>query len=48
MIGRGDASKAAEKLDWIPKYKMDEVVQMMVQAVAEAERERLGMEVAFG
>jgi GDPmannose 4,6-dehydratase len=35
MIGRGDASKAAEKLGWIPKYKMDEVVQMMVQAVAE-------------
>jgi GDPmannose 4,6-dehydratase len=37
MIGRGDASKAAEKLGWKPKYKMAEVVQMMVQAVAEAE-----------
>jgi GDPmannose 4,6-dehydratase len=23
MIGRGDASKAAEKLGWKPKYKMD-------------------------
>ena len=37
MIGRGDASKAAERLDWKPKYKMDEVVRMMVQAVAEAD-----------
>ena len=36
MIGRGDASKAAEKLAWKPKYKMAEVVRMMVQAVAEA------------
>ena len=35
MIGRGDASKAAEKLGWKPKYKMDEVVRMMVQATAE-------------
>ncbi|MBV8141488.1 MAG: GDP-mannose 4,6-dehydratase [Verrucomicrobia bacterium] len=37
MIGRGDASKAAEKLGWKPKYKMAEVVQMMVQAAAEAD-----------
>jgi GDPmannose 4,6-dehydratase len=36
MIGRGDASKAAEKLGWKPKYKMDEVVRMMVQAAAGA------------
>jgi GDPmannose 4,6-dehydratase len=37
MIGRGDASKAAEKLGWKPKYKMDEVVRMMVQATAEVD-----------
>jgi len=37
MIGRGDASKAAEKLGWKPKYKMAEVVRMMVQAVTEAD-----------
>ena len=37
MIGRGDASKAAEKLGWKPKYKMDEVVRMMVKATAEAD-----------
>ena len=36
MIGRGDASKAAEKLGWKAKYKMAEVVRMMVQAAAEA------------
>jgi len=35
MIGRGDASKAAEKLAWKPKYKMAEVVRMMVQAAIE-------------
>jgi GDPmannose 4,6-dehydratase len=37
MVGRGDASRAAEKLGWIPKYKMDQVVRMMVQAAAEAD-----------
>ena len=37
MVGQGDASKAAEKLGWKPKYKMDEVVRMMVQAAIEAE-----------
>jgi GDPmannose 4,6-dehydratase len=36
MVSRGDASKAAEKLGWKPKYKMAEVVQMMVQAAKEA------------
>ena len=36
MIGRGDASKAAEKLGWKAKHKMAEVVRMMVQAAAEA------------
>jgi GDPmannose 4,6-dehydratase len=35
MIGRGDASKAAERLGWKPKYKMAEVVRMMVQAATE-------------
>src|SRR5271157_2569448 len=35
MVGQGDASKAAEKLGWKPKYKMDEVVRMMVQAAIE-------------
>ena len=35
MIGRGDASKAAKKLGWQPKYKMDAVARMMVQAVTE-------------
>jgi GDPmannose 4,6-dehydratase len=36
MIGRGDASKASEILGWKAKYKMAEVVQMMVQAAVEA------------
>ena len=36
MVGGGDASKAAEKLGWKPKYKMDQVVRMMVQAAIEA------------
>ena len=36
MIGKGDASKASEKLGWRAKYKMAEVVQMMVQAAKEA------------
>jgi GDPmannose 4,6-dehydratase len=35
MIGRGDASKAARKLGWRPKYKMDAVVRMMVKAAQE-------------
>ncbi len=35
MVGRGDASKAAEKLNWKPKYKMAEVVRMMVEAARE-------------
>jgi GDPmannose 4,6-dehydratase len=35
MIGRGDASKAARKLGWKPKYKMDAVARMMVEAVGE-------------
>jgi GDPmannose 4,6-dehydratase len=35
MIGRGDASKAADKLGWQPKYKMDDVVRMMAQAASE-------------
>jgi GDP-D-mannose dehydratase len=35
MIGRGDASKASVKLGWKPKFKMTEVVQMMVQAAKE-------------
>src|ERR1700736_900230 len=38
MIGRGDASKAADKLGWKPKYKMDDVVRMMVQAASEADK----------
>jgi GDPmannose 4,6-dehydratase len=37
MVGQGDASKAAEKLGWKPKYKMAEVVRMMVQAAIEAD-----------
>jgi GDPmannose 4,6-dehydratase len=37
MVGRGDASRAGEKLGWIPKYKMDQVVRMMVQGAAEAD-----------
>ena len=37
MVGQGDASKAAEKLGWKPKYKMDEVVRMMVQAAIETD-----------
>jgi GDPmannose 4,6-dehydratase len=35
MIGRGDASKAADKLHWQPKFKMTEVVRMMVEAAIE-------------
>ncbi|MEA3148229.1 MAG: GDPmannose 4,6-dehydratase [Verrucomicrobiota bacterium] len=37
MIGKGDASKAGEKLGWRAKYKMAEVVRMMVQAAKEAD-----------
>jgi GDPmannose 4,6-dehydratase len=37
MIGRGDASRAAAQLGWKPKYKMDEVVRMMVQAAAKVD-----------
>lgn len=36
MIGKGNASKASEKLGWRAKYKMAEVVRMMVQAAKEA------------
>jgi GDPmannose 4,6-dehydratase len=36
MIGKGDASKAGEKLGWRAKYQMAEVVRMMVQAAKEA------------
>jgi GDPmannose 4,6-dehydratase len=32
MVGRGDASKAAQILGWLPKYHMEEVVRMMVDA----------------
>jgi GDPmannose 4,6-dehydratase len=32
MIGRGDASKAERVLGWRPKYQMEEVVKMMVDA----------------
>jgi GDPmannose 4,6-dehydratase len=32
MTGRGDASKAAQKLGWAPKYSMREVARMMVDA----------------
>ena len=32
MIGRGDASKAADKLGWSPRYKMEDVARMMVDA----------------
>ena len=35
MIGRGDASKAARKLGWKPKYKMEDVARMMVKAAAD-------------
>jgi GDPmannose 4,6-dehydratase len=35
MIGRGDASRAATQLGWKPRYRMDEVVRMMVQAAAD-------------
>ncbi|MBV9105812.1 MAG: GDP-mannose 4,6-dehydratase [Verrucomicrobia bacterium] len=38
MIGRGDASKAAAKLGWEPKYKMVDVVRMMVEAVPETDQ----------
>src|SRR5262249_49922483 len=33
MIGRGNASKAAAQLGREPKYKMDDVARMMVEAV---------------
>ena len=32
MIGRGNASKAASKLGWSPRYKMEDVARMMVDA----------------
>ena len=37
MVGRGDASKAAEKLGWKPRYKMVEVGRIMVRAATEAD-----------
>ena len=43
MIGRGDASKAADKLGWKPKFKMTEVVQRILAGGLtrdEARRER--------
>jgi GDPmannose 4,6-dehydratase len=33
MIGRGNAFKAEHKLGWKPKYKMDDVARMMVEAI---------------
>jgi GDPmannose 4,6-dehydratase len=36
MIGRGNASKATQKLGWSARCKMEDVARMMVQAVAEA------------
>ena len=33
MIGRGNAGKAAAKLGWKAKHKMDDVARMMVEAV---------------
>ena len=32
MIGKGDASKAERVLAWRPKYRMEEVIRMMVDA----------------
>ena len=32
MIGRGNASKAASKLGWSPRYKMEDVARMIVDA----------------
>jgi GDPmannose 4,6-dehydratase len=32
MIGRGDASKADRVLGWRPRYRMEDVVRMMVEA----------------
>src|SRR5580704_4624732 len=32
MIGRGNASKAAEKLGWSPRYRMEDVARMMVDS----------------
>ena len=32
MIGRGNASKAASKLGWSPRYRMEDVARMMVDA----------------
>lgn len=39
MVGRGDASKAARKLGWQPRYKMDAVVRMMEAAEQNLKRE---------
>ena len=32
MVGRGNASKAGEKLGWSPRYKMKDVARMMVDS----------------
>jgi hypothetical protein len=37
LVGRGNASKAAQQLRWQPKFKMAEVVRMMVEAAIEAD-----------
>jgi GDPmannose 4,6-dehydratase len=33
MIGKGDPSKAARKLGWTPKHRMEDVVKLMIEAI---------------
>lgn len=42
MIGRGDASKAGRVLGWRPRYQMEDVVRMMVDACRVAPQEETG------
>jgi GDPmannose 4,6-dehydratase len=39
-VGRGDASKAAQMLGWLPRYQMEDVVRMMVDACRVAQGEK--------
>jgi GDPmannose 4,6-dehydratase len=42
MIGRGDASKAGRVLGWRPRFQMEDVVRMMVDACRVASQEEAG------
>jgi GDP-D-mannose dehydratase len=47
MTGQGNAEKAATKLGWKPRFKMEDVARMMVET-CEAEAEAVSVPVAGG